>query len=185
MATLAQVDPYFAKQQLTLPLREWWMSPSGCLFAYEWNGSDVNPPVHAWGSWQVYVASGPPGNRDHSFLARVFHKLLINFTFWVNRKDPSGKNLFAGGFLGLDNISVFDRSQPLPGGGVLEQADGTAWMAFYCCHMLRIALELARIDPCYDDIASKFLEHFAQIADAMNHLGGSGLWVCVYLFLSK
>jgi Glycosyl hydrolase family 63 C-terminal domain len=176
MIPFARVDPQFAKDQLNLLLREWYMSPSGQIPAYEFNFSDVNPPVHAWACWRVYKMTGGRGKRDRTFLASVFQKLLLNFTWWVNRKDPSGKNLFAGGFLGLDNIGVFDRSKPLPGGGSLTQADGTAWMAFYCSTMLAMALELADGDPVYEDIASKFFEHFIMIADAMNHLGGSGLW---------
>jgi hypothetical protein len=152
------------------------MHPNGQIPAYEYNFSDVNPPVHAWACWRVYKMTGPRGARDRAFLASTFQKLLLNFTWWVNRKDPQGKNLFAGGFLGLDNIGVFDRSKPLPGGGQLTQADGTAWMAFYCSTMLAMALELAEHDPTYEDIASKFFEHFVAIADAMNHLGGSGLW---------
>ena len=176
MIPFARVDPQFAKDQLNLLLREWYMSPSGQIPAYEFNFSDVNPPVHAWACWRVYKMTGGRGKRDRTFLASVFQKLLLNFTWWVIRKDPSGKNLFAGGFLGLDNIGVFDRSKPLPGGGSLTQADGTAWMAFYCSTMLAMALELADGDPVYEDIASKFFEHFIMIADAMNHLGGSGLW---------
>jgi len=136
----------------------------------------VNPPVHAWGCWRVYVASGPEGARDRTFLARAFQKLLINFTWWVNRKDAHGKHLFSGGFLGLDNIGVFDRSQPLPGGGRLEQADGTAWMAFYAATMLGMSLELAKADRSYEDMSTKFLEHFIAIADAINEFRGDGLW---------
>jgi hypothetical protein len=176
MLPFARIDPAFAKEQLVVFLREWYMHPNGQLPAYEWALSDVNPPVHAWACWRVYKITGPPGDRDRTFLARVFQKLLINFTWGVNRKDVAGKHLFAGGFLGLDNISLFDRSQPLPGGGRLEQADGTAWMAFYCATMLAMALELARGDPAYEDVASKFFEHFVAIADAMNTLGGAGLW---------
>ena len=176
MLPMARLDPDFAKQQLNLLLREWYMHPNGQIPAYEWNFSDVNPPVHAWACWRVYKMTAPRGQRDRQFLARVFQKLLVNFTWWVNRKDVSGHHVFSGGFLGLDNIGVFDRSKPLPGGGQLEQADGTAWMAFYCSTMLAIALELAEGDPAYEDIASKFFEHFVSIADAMNHLGGSGLW---------
>jgi hypothetical protein len=176
MLPLARIDPSFAKEQLVLFLREWYMHPNGQLPAYEWALSDVNPPVHAWACWRVYKITGPPGRRDRLFLARVFQKLLINFTWWVNRKDIEGKHLFAGGFLGLDNIGMFDRSRPLPNGGHLEQADGTAWMAFYCATMLSMALELAREDPAYEDVASKFFEHFVAIADAMNTLGGTGLW---------
>jgi hypothetical protein len=176
MIPFAQLDPDFAKAQLNLLLREWYMHPNGQIPAYEWNFSDVNPPVHAWACWRVYKMTGPRGGRDRIFLARVFQKLLMNFTWWVNRKDPSGKHLFSGGFLGLDNVGVFDRSKPLPGGAMLEQADGTAWMAFYCATMLSMALELAEEDPSYEDIASKFFEHFVAIADAMNALGGTGLW---------
>ena len=176
MIPFARIDPHFAKEQLNLFLREWYMHPNGQIPAYEWNFSDVNPPVHAWACWRVYKMTGPRGGRDRLFLARVFQKLVVNFTWWVNRKDPGGKHLFSGGFLGLDNIGVFDRSKPLPTGGHLEQADGTAWMAFYCSTMLAMALELAEGDPAYEDIASKFFEHFVAIADAMNNLGGTGLW---------
>jgi mannosylglycerate hydrolase MGH1-like protein len=176
MIPFAEVDPDFAKQQLVLFLREWYMHPNGQLPACEFNFSDVNPPVHAWACWRVYKTTGPRGQRDRSFLARTFNKLLLNFTWWVNRKDAEGNNLFAGGFLGLDNIGLFDRSQPLPGGGHLEQADGTAWMAFYSVTMLAMALELAKDDPAYEDMASKFFEHFVAITDAMNGVGGTGLW---------
>jgi hypothetical protein len=176
MLPMAQVDGEFAKEQLLLFLREWYMHPNGQIPAYEFAFGDVNPPVHAWACWRVYKMTGKRGDRDILFLRRAFHKLLINFTWWVNRKDPDGRNLFSGGFLGLDNIGVFDRSQPLPNGGHLEQADGTAWMAFYCATMLSIALELAADDPSYEDIASKFFEHFVAITDAMNNLGGTGLW---------
>ena len=176
MIPFAQLDPDFAKEQLVLLLREWYMHPNGQVPAYEFAFSDVNPPVHAWSCWRVYKMTGPRGGRDRQFLSRVFQKLLVNFTWWVNRKDVGGKHIFSGGFLGLDNIGVFDRSKPLPGGGMLEQADGTAWMAFYCVTMLSMALELARDDPSYEDIASKFFEHFVAIADAMNTLGGTGLW---------
>ncbi|HEX2973835.1 MAG TPA: hypothetical protein VHP11_15995, partial [Tepidisphaeraceae bacterium] len=138
--------------------------------------NDVNPPVHAWACWRVYKMTGPRGQRDHDFLARAFQKLLLNFTWWVNRKDITGKHIFSGGFLGLDNIGIFDRSQPLPSGRHIGQADATAWMAFYCATMLSMALELATIDNTYEDIASKFFEHFVAIADAINTLGGSGLW---------
>jgi hypothetical protein len=172
----ARLDPEFAKQQLVLLLREWYMHPNGQIPAYEFAFGDVNPPVHAWACWRIYKMTGRRGNRDRLFLARTFQKLLLNFTWWVNRKDPEGRNLFAGGFLGLDNIGVFDRSKPLPTGDHLEQADGTAWMAFYCATMLSMALELAREDPAYEDVASKFFEHFMAIADAMNRLGGTGLW---------
>jgi len=173
---LAYLDPEFAKQQLLLMLREWYTHPSGQLPAYEFAFGDVNPPVHAWACWRVYKITGKPGQRDTQFLRRAFHKLVINFTWWVNRKDVEGKHVFAGGFLGLDNIGLFDRSKPLPGGGRLEQADGTAWMAFYCGTMLSMALELAVGDPAYEDIASKFFEHFVAITDAINNLGGTGLW---------
>jgi hypothetical protein len=176
MIPMARIDPEFAKAQLNLFLREWYMHPNGQLPAYEWDLSDVNPPVHAWACWRVYKITAPAGERDRVWLARVFQKLLINFTWWVNRKDPTGHHLFSGGFLGLDNVGVFDRSKPLPGGGSLAQADGTAWMAFYCGTMLSIALELAEHDPAYEDIASKFFEHFIAIADAINNLGGTGLW---------
>jgi hypothetical protein len=176
MVSFARIDPEFAKQQLLLFTREWYMHPNGQLPAYEWALGDVNPPVHAWAAWRVYKMSGPGGSRDRLFLERIFQKLLINFTWWVNRKDEDGNNLFAGGFLGLDNVGLFDRSKPLPGGAKLEQADGTAWMAFYCGTMLSIALELASGDPAYEDMASKFFEHFVSIADAMNTFGGSGLW---------
>ncbi len=176
MLPFAHIDPQFSKDQLNLFLREWYMHPNGQIPAYEWHLSDVNPPVHAWACWRVYKMTGPRGGRDRVFLARVFQKLLINFTWWVNRKDPQGRNLFAGGFLGLDNIGVFDRSKPLPTGGHLAQADGTAWMAFYCGTMLSMALELAETQPEYEDIASKFFEHFVAIADAINYIGGSGLW---------
>ena len=176
MVPFASIDPEFAKSQLLLLLREWYMHPSGQMPAYEFNFSDVNPPVHAWACWRVYKLTAPRGQRDRTFLARAFHKLLLNFTWWVNRKDLEGKHLFAGGFLGLDNIGVFDRSQPLPSGQRIEQADGTGWMAFFCGTMLSMALELADGDPAYEDVASKFFEHFVAIVDAMNSLGGSGLW---------
>jgi len=176
MIPMARIDPAFAKDQLVLFLREWYMHPNGQMPAYEFALDDVNPPVHAWACWRVYKMTGPKGARDRVFLARVFQKLLLNFTWWVNRKDAEGHNLFSGGFLGLDNIGVFDRSRPLPTGGHLEQADGTAWMAFYSATMLSMALELASEDPSYEDIASKFFEHFVAISDAMNSFGGSGLW---------
>ncbi|MCA8996842.1 MAG: glucosidase, partial [Planctomycetaceae bacterium] len=156
--------------------REWYMHPNGQIPAYEWNFSDVNPPVHAWACWRVYQRTGPPGQRDRNFLSRVFQKLLLNFTWWVNRKDVRGRNIFAGGFLGLDNIGVFDRSKPLPNGGHLEQADGTAWMAYYCSSMLSIAFELADGNPAYADTAYKFFAHYVLISEAMNTLDGSGLW---------
>jgi len=177
MIPFARIDPHFAKEQLVLMTREWYMHPNGQLPAYEFAFGDVNPPVHAWASWRVYkIAVDERGQRDLVFLARVFNKLLLNFTWWVNRKDAEGRNLFSGGFLGLDNIGVFDRSRPLPTGGHLEQADGMAWMAFFCATMLSMALELARTEPAYEDMASKFFEHFVHITDAMNALGGTGLW---------
>ncbi len=176
MLVFAKTDPEFAKEQLLLLLREWYMHPNGQIPAYEWAFSDVNPPVHAWACWRVYKMAAPKGHRDRLFLERAFQKLLITFTWWVNRKDDEGNNLFSGGFLGLDNIGVFDRSHPLPGGATLEQADGTAWMAFFCTTMLAMALELARKDPAYEDVASKFFEHFVAISDAINTLGGTGLW---------
>jgi len=173
---LALVDPAFAKDQLVLPLREWYMHPNGQLPAYEWAFSDVNPPVHAWAAWRVYkIERRVRGHADRRFLERVFHKLLLNFTWWVNRKDAEGLNVFQGGFLGLDNIGVFDRSAPLPTGGYIEQADGTAWMAMYCLNMLAMALELARENPAYEDVASKFFEHFANIARATNDVAGEGI----------
>ena len=177
--TLALIDPDFAKEQLVLLLREWYMHPNGQLPAYEWAFGDVNPPVHAWAAWRIYkIEKRIRGRADRSFLERVFHKLLLNFTWWVNRKDPDGMNVFQGGFLGLDNIGVFDRSAPLPTGGHLEQSDGTSWMGMFCLNMLAIALELAREDPAYEDVASKFFEHFVYIAHAMNIRGGEGfaLW---------
>ena len=176
MIPFAEIDPELAKQQLVLLLREWYMHPNGQMPAYEFAFGDVNPPVHAWASWRVYKMTGARGERDRVFLSRTFQKLLLNFTWWVNRKDIAGKNLFQGGFLGLDNIGVFDRSKPLPTGGYLEQADGTAWMAFYCGTMLSMALELARENPATEDMASKFFEHFVAITDAINSQGGTGLW---------
>ncbi len=172
----AKVDPQFAKDQIVLFLREWYMHPNGQIPAYEFALGDVNPPVHAWAAWRVYKMTGARGLRDRVFLSRVFQKLIINFTWWVNRKDAEGNHLFSGGFLGLDNIGVFDRSKPLPTGGHLEQADGTAWMAFYAATMMSIALELSRENPATEDVASKFFEHFVAITDAMNTLGGNGLW---------
>ncbi len=176
---LALVDPDFAKEQIVLLLREWYMHPNGQLPAYEWAFGDVNPPVHAWAAWRVYkIERRVRGTADRAFLEKVFHKLLLNFTWWVNRKDPEGMNIFQGGFLGLDNIGVFDRSAPLPTGGHLEQSDGTSWMGMYCLNMLAIALELAKEDPAYEDVASKFFEHFVHIAGAMNDIGrhGHALW---------
>ncbi len=176
MIPMCRIDPFFAKGQLLLFLREWYLRPDGALPAYEWNFSDVNPPVHAWACWRVYKITASRGHRDTFFLERCFQKLLLNFTWWVNRKDAQGRHIFGGGFLGMDNIGLFDRSRPLPDGSSLEQADGTAWMAFYCVTMLSMALELARTRPAYEDIASKFFEHFVAIADAMNTLDGTGLW---------
>ena len=176
---LALVDPDFAKEQLVLLTREWYMHPNGQLPAYEWALGDVNPPVHAWAAWRVYkIDKKQRGHGDRAFLERVFHKLMLNFTWWVNRKDAEGMNVFQGGFLGLDNIGVFDRSAPLPTGGHLEQSDGTSWMAMYTLNLLAIALELAREDPAYEDVASKFWEHFLYIANAMSHRGhdGKSLW---------
>jgi Glycosyl hydrolase family 63 C-terminal domain len=176
---LALVDCEFAKEQLVLLLREWYMHPNGQLAAYEWALGEVNPPVHAWATWRVYkIDKKRNGKGDRAFLERVFHKLLLNFTWWVNRKDADGMNIFQGGFLGLDNIGVFDRGAPLPTGGYIEQSDGTSWMAMYTLNLLAIALELAREDPAYEDVASKFWEHFIYIAHAMNHRGsdGMGLW---------
>jgi hypothetical protein len=177
--TIALIDPDFAKEQLILLLREWYMHPNGQLPAYEWAFGDVNPPVHAWAAWRVYkIERRVRGVADRGFLEKVFHKLLLNFTWWVNRKDPEGMNIFEGGFLGLDNIGVFDRSAPLPTGGHLEQSDGTSWMGMYCLNMLAMALELAKEDPAYEDVASKFFEHFVNIAHAMNDMGigGRALW---------
>jgi hypothetical protein len=173
---LAQIDPDFAKEQLTLLFREWYMHPNGQLPAYEWAFGDVNPPVHAWAAWRVYkIEKRVRGTADRAFLESAFHKLLLNFTWWVNRKDAEGTNIFQGGFLGLDNIGVFDRSAPLPTGGFLEQSDGTSWMSMYCLNMLAIALELARENPAYDNVASKFFEHFVHIAHAMNDRGPGGI----------
>ncbi len=176
---LALVDSDFAKEQLTLMLREWYMHPNGQIPAYEWAFGDVNPPVHAWAAWRVYkIDKKRNGKGDRAFLERVFHKLMLNFTWWVNRKDADGMNIFQGGFLGLDNIGVFDRSAPLPTGGYIEQSDGTSWMAMYTLNLLAIALELATEDPAYEDVASKFWEHFVYIANAMSHRGDEhmGLW---------
>jgi len=169
---LALVDSEFAKEQLVLMLREWYMHPNGQLPAYEWAFGDVNPPVHAWAAWRVYkIEKKRRGVGDTVFLKRVFQKLLLNFTWWVNRKDADGMNIFQGGFLGLDNIGVFDRSAPLPTGGHIAQSDGTSWMAMYSLNLLAIAMELAKEDPCYEDVASKFWEHFLYIAHAMNNRG--------------
>jgi len=170
---LAMIDPAYAKNQLMLMTREWYMKPDGALPAYEWNYSDVNPPVHAWATFRVFkIERKMYGREDIGFLERVFQKLLMNFTWWVNRKDAGGNNVFEGGFLGLDNIGLFNRSEPLPTGGSLRQADGTAWMAFYCLNMLNMALELAKHNPTYEDIASKFFEHFLFISDAMTFRSG-------------
>jgi hypothetical protein len=182
---LALVDAEFAKHQLVLLTREWYMHPNGQLPAYEWAFGDVNPPVHAWATWRVFQMdrkqrreSNPKDPGDLAFLERVFHKLMLNFTWWVNRKDAQGRNIFQGGFLGLDNIGVFDRSAPLPTGGFINQADGTSWMAMYCLNLLRIALELAQHNKVYEDIATKFFEHFLGIAAAINSVedGALGLW---------
>ena len=182
---LAMIDAEFAKGQLVLLTREWYMHPNGQLPAYEWSFGDVNPPVHAWATWRVFQidrkqrrAQNPGDAGDLAFLERVFHKLMLNFTWWVNRKDAHGRNIFQGGFLGLDNIGVFDRSAPLPTGGFINQADGTAWMAMYSLNLMRIALELAKHNKVYEDIATKFFEHFLQIVEAMNNIGeeGIGLW---------
>jgi hypothetical protein len=182
---LAMVDAEFAKSQLVLLTREWYMHPNGQLPAYEWAFGDVNPPVHAWATWRVFQmerkqrrATNPADPGDLAFLERVFHKLMLNFTWWVNRKDTQGRNIFQGGFLGLDNIGCFDRSAPLPTGGFINQADGTAWMAMYSLNLMRIALELARHNKVYEDIATKFFEHFLHIVEAMNNIGeeGIGLW---------
>ena len=176
----AMIDPEFAKEQLILIVREWYMHPNGQLPAYEWNFGDSNPPVHAWAAWRVFQIDrkhrGDHG--DIAFLERVFHKLLLNFTWWVNRKDAHHRNVFQGGFLGLDNIGVFDRSSALPTGGFINQADGTAWMAMFCLNMMRISLELALHNHAYEDIASKFFEHFLQIAEAMTAMGSASGVVC-------
>ena len=182
---LADIDPEFAKQQLVLLTREWYMHPNGQLPAYEWAFDDVNPPVHAWAAYRVFQIerrqrreTNPNDPGDLFFLERVFQKLLLNFTWWVNRKDEQGRNIFQGGFLGLDNIGIFDRSKPLPTGGFINQADGTSWMAMYCLNLLRISLKLAQHNHVYEDIASKFFEHFLSIAAAINGVGGDwiGLW---------
>src|SRR5262249_26980787 len=167
---IARVDPAFAKSQLLLVLREWYMHPNGQIPASDWAFVDVNPPVHAWAALRVFEIDG---SRDYTFLARVFHKLMLNFTWWVNRKDADGDNVFAGGFLGLDNIGPIDRSAVLPEGGRIEQSDGTAWMAMYALNLLELALILAERDRSYEDTATKFLEHFATIAQA---LAEKGLW---------
>ncbi|MGH9126483.1 MAG: MGH1-like glycoside hydrolase domain-containing protein [Acidimicrobiales bacterium] len=172
MIPMALVDPDFAKEQLVLLCREWFMHPNGQLPAYEWAFSDVNPPVHAWASWRVYkIDARASGKPDYAFLERMFHKLLINFSWWINRKDAEGSNVFEGGFLGLDNIGIFDRSAPLPSGARLEQSDATSWMAMFCLNMLAMALELAHYNRAYEDVATKFFEHFLAIARAMNNVG--------------
>ena len=176
---ISLVDPQFAKEQLILFLREWYMHPNGQLPAYEWSFSDVNPPVHAWSCLQVYKnEKAKTGKGDVDFLEKAFQKLLINFTWWVNRKDHKGNNVFEGGFLGLDNIGVFDRSSMIPGGGVLEQADGTSWMAMYCLNMLEMALEISQSNPNYEDVTTKFFEHFVYIAESLNRIGENwtGSW---------
>ena len=175
--TLSTVDLDFAKRQLDLMLSEMYLHPSGQIPAYEWNFSDVNPPVHAWATVFLHRSEQAlHGQGDIDFLKRSFGKLLANFTWWVNRKDRFGKNVFEGGFLGLDNIGVFDRSKPLPTGGHLEQADGTAWMALFCQNMLEIAIEIAAEDPTFDDMAVKFVDHFLAIANALNRVGDAGMW---------
>jgi hypothetical protein len=183
--TFAVIDAEFAKSQLLLLARESYMHANGQFPAYEWAFGDVNPPVHAWAAWRVFQIdrrqrqeSNPAYPGDLEFLKRMFNKLMLNFTWWVNRKDEQGRNIFQGGFLGLDNIGVFDRSSPLPTGGFINQADGTSWMAMYCLNLLRTALELALHDPAYEDIASKFFEHFLSIAAAINGVGEDrlGLW---------
>ncbi|MDH4233040.1 MAG: glucosidase [Nitrospirota bacterium] len=174
---LAKIDPDFAKKQLILFLREWYMRPNGQIPAYEWNLSDVNPPVHAWAALKTYhLEKKTTGKGDIVFLKRIFQKLLLNFTWWVNRKDSEGHNIFQGGFLGLDNIGAFDRSRMLPAGGRIEQADGTSWMAMYALNLMDMALEIAQEDPAYEDVASKFFEHFVHIAESLNTFGESGLW---------
>jgi hypothetical protein len=176
---LAMIDPDFAKYQLDVLTREWYMHPNGQIPAYEWKFSDVNPPVHAWATWRIYkIEQKMYGRADRQFLERVFQKLMLNFTWWVNRKDAEGNNVFQGGFLGLDNIGVFDRSATLPTGGHIDQSDGTSWMGMYCLNMLAIALELAKTNSVYEDIATKFFEHFLYIADAMNKIGEmeASLW---------
>lgn len=176
---IANIDAEFAKGQLAKILTDHYMHPSGELPAYEWSFSDVNPPIHAWAAWRVFqIDRRRNGTADLDFLASIFNRLLLNFTWWVNRKDSSGRNIFEGGFLGLDNVGVFDRSQPLPGGGTLQQADGTSWMAMFALTMMRMAIELAHDRPLYQDMAAKFFEHFLQIAEAMTQMGGKdiGLW---------
>lgn len=176
---LAMIDPEFAKNQLLLLTREWYMAPDGQIPAYEWNFSDVNPPVHAWAAMRIYqIEMNTYGREDKEFLKRMFNKLVLNFTWWVNRKDSAGRNVFEGGFLGLDNIGAFDRSLGPPAGGALEQPDATGWMGMYCLNCLQIALELAHEDAVYEDMATKFFEHFVHIADAINNIqdDSGGLW---------
>jgi hypothetical protein len=173
---IALIDPDFAKGQLLLLGYEWYQHPNGQIPAYEWAFSDVNPPVFAWAAWRVYrIEQEQWGRSDTAFLERLYHKLLLNFTWWVNRKDPEGNNVFTGGFLGMDNICVFDRSAPLPTGGHIDQSDGTSWMGMYCLNMLAIAVELGCSNPAYEDLATKFFEHFLYIADAMNNIGQEGI----------
>jgi len=175
--TLAMIDVQFAKQQLKLLTHEWFMHPNGQLPAYEWNFSNVDPPVHAWATWRVYKIEMKQrdGKGDRAFLESVFHKLLLNFTFWVDRKDENNRNIFQGGFMGLDNIGVFDRNTEVPGGGNIEEADATAWMAMYTLNMMRIALELSKENHVYEGLATKFLEHFLYIAAAMSNTSGQGI----------
>ena len=175
---LTLVDEEFGKQQLSLMLREHYLHPNGQIPAYEWNFGDVNPPVHAWSTIFTYrLEQARQGQGDLLWLERIFQKLVLNFTWWVNRKDRSGRNVFEGGFLGLDNIGVFDRSAPLPTGGYLEQADGTAWMGLFCLNLLEIVAELAMANPAYTDMALKFTQHFLWIASAMIHVGEeTGMW---------
>jgi hypothetical protein len=175
---LAMIDPEFAKNQLLLLTKEWYMHPNGQLPAYEWAFGDVNPPVHAWAAWRVYKIDRKlqDGKPDRKFLEEIFHKLLLNFTWWVNKKDESGNNIFQGGFLGMDNIGVFDRSSThLPTGGYIEQSDGTSWMAMYTLNLLRMSLELAKENPTYQSLATKFFEHFLYIAGAMANVNNEGI----------
>jgi len=173
---IAMIDPEFAKGQLLLFTKEWYMHPSGQIPAYEWALGDVNPPVHGWATWRVYkIDQKLQGKGDHRFLEEVFQKLLLNFTWWVNKKDYNGNNIFQGGFLGMDNIGVFDRSNHLPTGGYIEQSDGTSWMAMFTLNMLRMSLELAKTNPTYQSLATKFFEHFLYIAGAMANVGNEGI----------
>ena len=184
--TFSIIDPAFAKNQLLILTHEWYMHPAGQLPAYEWSFSDVNPPVHAWATWRVYKIDqkNNNGKGDIAFLETIFHKLLFNFTWWVNRKDAEDNNVFEGGFLGLDNIGVFDRSKPLPGGGYIEEADATSWMAMYALNLMRIALELAVYNEVYQDMATKFFEHFLYIASAMCKHGCNMQQVCGMMKIS-